>query len=217
MKKIVSFSLWGEDPKYTIGAIENAKLVNEIYQGWIGRFYCGKSVPENIINSLKNTPNTEVIIMDEDGDWTGMFWRFLACKDGDVMISRDTDSRLSLREKLAVDEWLKSDKNFKKILLDCLFSRAGRVDVKFCESRKSGWTTRLFLKVNHFIFRKYNMRHAALIAKAAPPNSPAHVWVRLKCRGAQDAAAALWTTRHARRLGLFYFNSWLRGAYARRA
>jgi hypothetical protein len=112
MKKIVSFSLWGEDPKYTIGAIENAKLVNEIYQGWIGRFYCGKSVPENIINSLKNTPNTEVIIMDEDGDWTGMFWRFLACKDGDVMISRDTDSRLSLREKLAVDEWLKSDKDF---------------------------------------------------------------------------------------------------------
>jgi len=112
MKKIVSFSLWGEDPKYTIGAIENAKLVNEIYQGWIGRFYCGKSVPENIINSLKNIPNTEVIIMDEDGDWTGMFWRFLACKDGDVMISRDTDSRLSLREKLAVDEWLKSDKDF---------------------------------------------------------------------------------------------------------
>jgi hypothetical protein len=112
MKKIISFSLWGEDPKYTIGAIENAKLVNEIYHGWIGRFYCGKSVPENIINSLKDTPNTEVIIMDEDGDWTGMFWRFLACKDSDVMISRDTDSRLSLREKLAVDEWLKSDKDF---------------------------------------------------------------------------------------------------------
>ena len=97
MKKIISFSLWGEDPKYTIGAIENAKLVNEIYHGWISRFYCGKSVPENIINSLKDVPNTEVIIMDEDGDWTGMFRRFLACKDGDVMISRDTDSRLSLR------------------------------------------------------------------------------------------------------------------------
>ena len=112
MRKIISFSLWGKDPKYTIGAIENAKLVNEIYQGWIGRFYCGKSVPENIINTLKDTPNTEVISMDEDGDWTGMFWRFLACKDSDVMISRDTDSRLSLREKLAVDEWLKSNKDF---------------------------------------------------------------------------------------------------------
>jgi hypothetical protein len=112
MKKIISFSLWGDNPKYTIGAIENAKLVNQIYYGWVGRFYCGKSVPSNIIESLKNIPNNEVIIMDEDGDWTGMFWRFLACKDGDVMISRDTDSRLSLREKLAVDEWLESDKDF---------------------------------------------------------------------------------------------------------
>jgi len=112
MKKIISFSLWGDNPKYTIGAIENAKLVNQIYNGWIGRFYCGKSVPSNIIESLRNIPNTEVIIMDEDGDWTGMFWRFSACKDSGVMLSRDTDSRLSLREKLAVDEWLNSDKDF---------------------------------------------------------------------------------------------------------
>ena len=112
MKKIVSFSLWGDNPKYTIGAVENAKLVNEIYDGWIGRFYCGKSVPEDIIKSLRETPNTDVILMDEDGDWTGMFWRFYACEDSDVTISRDTDSRLSNREKLAVDEWLNSDKDF---------------------------------------------------------------------------------------------------------
>jgi hypothetical protein len=112
MKKIISFSLWGDNPKYTIGAIENAKLLNEIYNGWVGRFYCGKSVPLNIIESIKVIPNTEIILMDEDGDWTGMFWRFLACKDSDIMLSRDTDSRLSLREKLAVDEWLNSDKDF---------------------------------------------------------------------------------------------------------
>lgn len=112
MKKVISFSLWGDNPKYTIGAVENAKLVNEIYKGWVGRFYCGKSVPLNIIESLKDIPNTEVILMDEDGDWTGMFWRFLACMDSDIMVSRDTDSRLSLREKMAVDEWLESNKNF---------------------------------------------------------------------------------------------------------
>jgi hypothetical protein len=41
-----------------------------------------------------------------------MFWRFYACEDSDIMLSRDTDSRLSLREKLAVDEWLSSDKDF---------------------------------------------------------------------------------------------------------
>jgi hypothetical protein len=43
-----------------------------------------------------------------------MFWRFLPASESNVsvMISRDCDSRLSLREKLAVDEWLNSDKNF---------------------------------------------------------------------------------------------------------
>jgi hypothetical protein len=112
MKKVISFSLWGDNPKYTIGAIENAEQSKTIYPDWICRFYCGKSVPLDIIEKLKSYNNVEVIEMDEDGDWNGMFWRFYACEDADVMISRDTDSRLSVREKLAVDEWLESDKDF---------------------------------------------------------------------------------------------------------
>ena len=51
-------------------------------------------------------------MMEVDGDWTGMFWRFYACEDSDFMISRDVDSRLGNREKFAVDEWLSSDKDF---------------------------------------------------------------------------------------------------------
>jgi len=112
MKKIISFSLWGDNPKYTIGAIRNAELTPIIFPNWVSRFYCGKSVPEDIIEKLKSLPQTEVIIMDEGGDWTGMFWRFYACEDSDIMLSRDTDSRLSNREKLAIDEWLESDKDF---------------------------------------------------------------------------------------------------------
>jgi len=112
MKKIISFSLWGDNPKYTIGAIKNAELIDTVYPGWIGRFYCGKSVPIEIIEILKTYTNVEVIEMEENGDWSGMFWRFYACEDSDVMISRDTDSRLNLREKNAVDEWLNSNKDF---------------------------------------------------------------------------------------------------------
>ena len=114
MKKIISFSLWGDNPVYTIGAIKNADLALEIYPGWICRYYIGKSVPNDIITALIEKDNTEVFVMNEDGDWTGMFWRFYpaAEPDIDVMISRDTDSRLSLREKAAVDEWLSSDKDF---------------------------------------------------------------------------------------------------------
>jgi len=113
-KKLITFSLWGSNPKYTVGAIRNAVLANTIYPGWVCRYYVGKSVPNEIVQTLKNFNNVEIIEMEEEGNWSGMFWRFYPAseQDVDVMISRDCDSRLSLREKLAVDEWLKSDKGF---------------------------------------------------------------------------------------------------------
>ena len=48
MKKIISFCLWGDNPKYTIGAIENAKLAKTIYPDWTCRFYVGTSTPDEI-------------------------------------------------------------------------------------------------------------------------------------------------------------------------
>jgi hypothetical protein len=115
MKKVISFCLWGTSPKYCIGAIKNANLTNKIFNdSWTSRFYCGKSVPNSIIKQLNAIENCEVVLMDEGGNWNGMFWRFIPCSeiDVDIVLSRDCDSRLSLREKNAVDEWLASNKSF---------------------------------------------------------------------------------------------------------
>lgn len=114
MKKIISFSLWGDNPKYTIGALKNAEIAEKIYPDWICRYYIGKSTPINIIEKLINYKNTEIIILNDYGNWSGMFWRFYAAIDPqvDIMISRDCDSRLSQREKDAVDVWLSSNKGF---------------------------------------------------------------------------------------------------------
>ena len=113
MKKVISYSLWGNTPKYTVGAIRNVEIANRLFPEWESRFYCGTSVPQNIIDSLSDL-GANIILMDSPGDWSGMFWRFSAISDPDVdvMISRDTDSRLGSREKAAVDEWLSSDKLF---------------------------------------------------------------------------------------------------------
>lgn len=110
MTKVIAFSLWGKNPKYTIGAIRNAELSKDIYPGWICRFYTGDDVSEDIENQLLDN-GAEVCRMD-GSDWNGMFWRFFAADSSHIMISRDTDSRLGLREKAAVDEWLASDKDF---------------------------------------------------------------------------------------------------------
>ena len=112
--KLITFSLWGVDPKYLIGAIKNAKLASEIYPEWVCRFYVAQSVPFSIIHELNEMENVQVVEVPEFGDWRGMFWRFEAIdeEDVEVMISRDTDSRLNLRELAAVNEWLASEKKF---------------------------------------------------------------------------------------------------------
>lgn len=114
MKKTISFSLWGSDPKYTVGAIRNAEISAELYKDWKLKYYIANSVPNQIIYSLEEFSNVEIIEKQNPGDWTSMFWRFEASfdDDSDVIIFRDTDSRISPREEEAVNEWLASDKTY---------------------------------------------------------------------------------------------------------
>lgn len=112
MKKLISFSLWGENPKYCIGAIKNAELAIDIYPDWICRFYCNKNVPTKILQNLIEKPNTEVFTINQNADWKFATSRFLAMSDYscDYIIFRDADSRLNMREKYAVEEWMNSGK-----------------------------------------------------------------------------------------------------------
>ncbi len=118
MKKIISFSLWGTNPKYTHGALKNADLAEEIYPNWICRFYVGTSTPSDIITQLESKKNVEIVRMEEEGEWNSMFWRFFPIGDDDteIMLSRDCDSRLSLREKICVEEFINSDKHFHRMI-----------------------------------------------------------------------------------------------------
>jgi hypothetical protein len=108
--KYLSFSLWGNKPIYNVGAIRNAELWKEIYPEWKMVVFYDNSVPEKTIQKLKSM---DVICEDMTGkNIYGMFWRFFAVDlpNSEYSIFRDTDSRISLREKLAVDEWLSSGK-----------------------------------------------------------------------------------------------------------
>jgi hypothetical protein len=76
-----------------------------------------ETVPEEIIEKLREFNNTKIII--KSGDLTNetckpRMWRFEAIDDPEVeiMMSRDTDTRFTIREKMAVDEWLSSNKVF---------------------------------------------------------------------------------------------------------
>lgn len=111
--KAICYSLWVDNPTYTIGAVKNADGAATLFPEWTCIFYCFQSVPPTIIEELKSRPN--VLVRMVDGEYSpfdsrGMFSRFLPADEEGVeyMMSRDTDSRLSERERLAVDEWLRS-------------------------------------------------------------------------------------------------------------
>lgn len=118
MKKIISFSLFGTDELYYVGALQNLGRQAEIYPDWICRFYVDKNIPDSLINELRGG-GAEVffgsdILALEGHHFVKTIWRFLPALDPDVsvFIVRDADSRLGWREQAAVKEWLSSGKGF---------------------------------------------------------------------------------------------------------
>ena len=112
MKNVVAYSLWGDHPMYWVGAIRNIEGVKKYFPGWICRFYIDKNCNQELIETI-NGDGVEVVLVDSEDSFHGMFWRFWAVEDPevDIFLSRDCDSRFTDREFFAIDEWLKSDKD----------------------------------------------------------------------------------------------------------
>ncbi len=115
-RRVISFSLWGDKPEYTVGAIRNAKDALIFYPDFECWFYVHEeSVPNNIIRELLLMPNVKVFLKKGNlQSCKPMMWRFEAIDHPEVelMLSRDTDTRFLLREKLAVEDWIDSNKPF---------------------------------------------------------------------------------------------------------
>ena len=114
--KVIAFSLFGNKDIYCQGAIENARLAKQIYPDWIARFYVDKDVDDVCTDKIV-AYGAEVIRCESSGVFDGLNWRFKPFQevDVDVWISRDCDSRLSDRERVAVDQWLESDRSIHLI------------------------------------------------------------------------------------------------------
>lgn len=116
---IISFSLYGDQKKYTIGALKNAELAAKFYPGWRCIYHVSLSVPMETTSALLRMDNVELVYLDDynallpvgDNNIPGMFTRFMAF-DGpyDYVISRDVDSRIDAREVAAVNQWIESGK-----------------------------------------------------------------------------------------------------------
>jgi hypothetical protein len=119
-KKIISFSLYDIDKEYSNkknffkGIFVNYHLAKKIYPDWIIRIYIPSKEKNHFIDMISNFKDIELILIDTNICLRAL--RFLPYddKDVDIWISRDLDSIVNMREKVAVDDWNKnySDKEF---------------------------------------------------------------------------------------------------------
>jgi len=106
---LIAFSLYGDNPKYCVGGLRNQELVGAIYPGFSTRFYVGETVPPSVLNDLERL-GAQVVQRKTSETSAAMFWRFEALTDPayDLVLVRDTDSRINRREAAAVREWIAS-------------------------------------------------------------------------------------------------------------
>ena len=110
-RRVISYGLYGSRPKYTNGAIRNAELRDTYFPGWELWYYHDNQVPNHVIEKLKSFPAVRLINCGKNDGIMGMFWRFKVADEAEVdrYIVRDVDSRLNSRERIAVEDWIKSD------------------------------------------------------------------------------------------------------------
>ena len=113
-KNVIAFSLWGKNPRYLRGAIDNATQAPIIYPGWTLRYYLDVSVPQEVTEALESM-QTEIVVEPQDQSLRQRLgWRFKVANDQSVarFLVRDVDSVINQREAWAVNEWIASDEWF---------------------------------------------------------------------------------------------------------
>jgi hypothetical protein len=118
VKKIVSFTLFGTEPKYYVGAEKNIVINKKLLPDWESVIYYHPELTRT--DNLKHLESigaklidvSEVVIGNKKSTDFPFFWRFLAFLDDNITIVRDLDSRVSDREVQYIDRWLNNDKDY---------------------------------------------------------------------------------------------------------
>lgn len=110
-RNVISYSLFGAQPRYCEAMLMNARLTVELFPGWTCRVYLDDSVPLAVRDDLR-AAGAEVMEMDavRRHSLPAVTWRFLVMDDPGVdrFLVRDADALLSEREEAAVAQWLAS-------------------------------------------------------------------------------------------------------------
>lgn len=113
-KPVIAFSLWGNNPRYLRGAVDNLLAAPAVYPGWVLRFYIDDTVPAAARHALEELGADIRLQPPGQSLRQRLTWRFKVADDKEAgyFLVRDADSLIGMREKRAVDEWMNSDRWF---------------------------------------------------------------------------------------------------------
>lgn len=112
-KVYLSYSLFGDKKNYRYGAIENCKRIKEINSDWIPIIYYSNEIDDITLKTLEQH-GAELIFGGKRIGYEALMWRYKPFydKDNSLIMVRDCDSKITQRECLLIDEWMRSDKPF---------------------------------------------------------------------------------------------------------
>lgn len=108
--KVISFCLFGQNPKYTMGLLANLKIIQEMLPDFCVYVHVGTGVPPAVLEACAAF-NAHLVLCPAP-DWLLPAHRICFPEDADVVFARDADSRVNARDVWAMNEFMASDKTF---------------------------------------------------------------------------------------------------------
>lgn len=108
--KLISYTVFGEENWYKNGLIHNIEIARTLFSDWTVRVYLSDKIEKQFIEKVSKYKNVDLVIKKEKYPFEGLLWRMLPMQENhEAVIVRDVDTRLFLRDKNLVDDWIASD------------------------------------------------------------------------------------------------------------
>jgi GR25 family glycosyltransferase involved in LPS biosynthesis len=116
-KKVISFVIWNDIPRYNVGLLRNLKLAKKFYPDFISYIYVHyPSVNKKLFQTIENEfSNIKIIKKFDEKIRMKRFMLFrlepYLEEDVDILLSRDIDTKIQPKEVLAVYDWINSNRS----------------------------------------------------------------------------------------------------------
>jgi tetratricopeptide (TPR) repeat protein len=115
-ENVISYCLWGNEQRYQVPLQENVRILPHLFPAWSMRVYYDTTVDHHYITDLgrRGVQLRQMILPQGQPAYRRLLWRFEVIRDPSVrrFLIRDADALLNIKERVAVDAWLQSDRYF---------------------------------------------------------------------------------------------------------